>query len=81
MESKYSNHDIAIGEIAEKLGLSRSQVSYVITSVLFRNLHWHIKFPNIVRLPYIGRLVPDMRRYRHIEKRRQKISKLIQKLR
>lgn len=78
-DNEYSNHHLALDEISKELGIPRYQVREVIYSVIFRNIGTYIKFPNIVKWPLLGKMVPDMRRYRHIEDREKKLEKLKRK--
>lgn len=78
MEEKYSNHELAITEIAKELNLPRAQVSDLIVHVLFYKIGTHLRFPNIIKIPYLGKLVPDMRRYRHHIAREEKLTKIKQ---
>lgn len=75
-EDKFSNHELAMEEIAEKLGLDRTYVRKVITDAFFFKLKTYLKYPYILILPYLGRFVPDMRRYGRFEKRAAELKKI-----
>lgn len=78
-QDKFSNHELAMNEIAEKLGVERVYVRKVITDAFFFKLKTYLKYPYILILPYLGRFIPDMRRYGHFERRAEKLKKLIEK--
>lgn len=75
-EDKFSNHSLALQEIADELGVEREYVSFIINKVLFVRIRKYLKYPFIIVIPYLGRLVPDMRRYHHFEKKEEKLKKL-----
>lgn len=75
-EDKFSNHELAMQEIAEKLGVERNFVKDVLDLAFFYKLKTYLKYPYILIIPYLGRFVPDMRRYGIFEKRAKALKKI-----
>lgn len=71
----YSNHRQAINSIAKEFSLDPKKVDITIAG-FFNQLRRELHFPNCVRIPHLGTLTPDMRSHKHLEKRREKFSKI-----
>lgn len=70
MKPAATNHNAAVEQIAEELGLKKEDVDRTI-DVFFSSLKQQMKYPYVISIPKIGELKPDMRVYRGIVKRQE----------
>jgi len=70
MNPGFCNHDIVIKQIADELGIKPEDVHRTIDT-FFASVKQQMKYPNVISIPKLGTLKPDMRVYRGVLKRQQ----------
>lgn len=69
----YLTHKKAIDKVAAEMGLDKKDVAEIINGIFLKSgIENHMVHPNVIVLPRLGTLVPDMRSHRWLIAREKK---------